>query len=199
MWGGRVSIAGIYNLNKHVFDGLVMPGDLSKERFIELLYADAAELECCYTEPYIMQQLIASWSESQNYEWTKLYETMNLEYNPIWNYDRTEEENEGQTGSSTGSSQGSSTGSGTTQNDVTGFNTDSFSPSTRQSGTSTNTASSSSTSSARSDRSRRLRAYGNIGVTSAMDMISQQRDIVKFNLYDIMINEFINKFCVQVY
>ena len=47
--------------------------------------------------------------------------------------------------------------------------------------------------------SHTLRAHGNIGVTTTQEMIRQQREIEQFNLYDIIINEFRNRFCILVY
>ena len=44
-----------------------------------------------------------------------------------------------------------------------------------------------------------IRARGNIGVTTAMQMLKEQRDIVKFNIYDIITEEFKYRFCILVY
>lgn len=41
--------------------------------------------------------------------------------------------------------------------------------------------------------------HGNIGVTSAMDLIRQQREIVKFCTYDYIVSEFKWNFCLCVY
>lgn len=47
--------------------------------------------------------------------------------------------------------------------------------------------------------SHTLRAHGNIGVTTTQEMIKQQREIEQFNLYDIIIDDFRNRFCILVY
>ena len=44
-----------------------------------------------------------------------------------------------------------------------------------------------------------LHAHGNIGVMSTQDMIAQEREIDKFNMYDIIINDFKMRFCILVY
>lgn len=44
-----------------------------------------------------------------------------------------------------------------------------------------------------------LNAHGNIGVMSTQEMIRQQREIENYNLYDIIIEEFKNRFCILVY
>ena len=44
-----------------------------------------------------------------------------------------------------------------------------------------------------------LHAHGNIGVTTTQKLIREQRDIEKFNLYDIIIEDFKMRFCILVY
>ena len=40
---------------------------------------------------------------------------------------------------------------------------------------------------------------GNIGVTSTQSMIKEQREVVQLNLYDVITQDFINRFCLKVY
>ena len=40
---------------------------------------------------------------------------------------------------------------------------------------------------------------GNIGLTSTQELIRQQRDVVQFNIIDIIINDFIDRFCLRIY
>ena len=46
---------------------------------------------------------------------------------------------------------------------------------------------------------RTVRAFGNIGVTTSQQMIESQRNIVKFCLSDIIISDFIRRFCILVW
>ena len=40
---------------------------------------------------------------------------------------------------------------------------------------------------------------GNIGLTSTQQLIQEQREVVKFNILDYIINEFRDRFCLKVY
>ena len=40
---------------------------------------------------------------------------------------------------------------------------------------------------------------GNIGVTSTQELIQRQREVVQFNVYDYIIADFRNRFCLMVY
>lgn len=44
-----------------------------------------------------------------------------------------------------------------------------------------------------------LHAHGNIGVTTTQEMIQQERRIDRFNMYDIIIENFKMRFCILVY
>lgn len=41
--------------------------------------------------------------------------------------------------------------------------------------------------------------YGNIGVTMSQALIEAERNLVKFNIYDYIINDFKNRFCILTY
>ena len=49
------------------------------------------------------------------------------------------------------------------------------------------------------DGEHELHAHGNIGVTTTQEMIREQRSIDRFNLYDIIIEDFKMRFCILVY
>ena len=44
-----------------------------------------------------------------------------------------------------------------------------------------------------------LNVHGNIGTVTTQKMIQEQREIVTFNFYDVMIRDFIDRFCILVY
>ena len=49
------------------------------------------------------------------------------------------------------------------------------------------------------DGEHELHAHGNIGVTTTQKLIHEQREVDKFNLYDIITDEFKMRFCILVY
>ena len=48
-------------------------------------------------------------------------------------------------------------------------------------------------------RDHDLNVHGNIGTVTTQKMIQEQREIVTFNFYDVMIRDFIERFCILVY
>lgn len=54
-------------------------------------------------------------------------------------------------------------------------------------------------SGAETNVTRKSRMWGNIGVTTTQQMINEQREVVKFNLSDYIIDEFKRRFCLMIY
>lgn len=238
-----LSILGLYQRDPTLFDELELPGDMNKDVLIDSILYEAASLEAYYPDPNFMKFMIGRWSFMNQSVWQKLYDTTVLEYNPIYNYDRTEEwtENEkmldGRTAASTETetrnlktgetsrtdSNGDVTTTGTmkTELNVSGYNEVTFTPSeetietpdtmtsnnvivdgTRDS-TNTGTVSIDKKDTESLDRKRDNlrtgRAFGNIGVTTTQQMIQQERETVTFNMYKVITDSFVDRFCLMVY
>lgn len=215
MRSDTLSILGLYNYDNTIFDLLTIPEGLDKTTLIKSICAELADMELLYPNPEVMKDLIGVWSAGCQYEWAKLLESMNFEYNPIDNYDRTETRTLTSQGTGSGTDGGSDSLSTTKQHNgqeqdtgkVTAFNSGSLADKNQSTGTSS--ATDTETASTQYGKTKQetftktdsetIRAHGNIGVTTTMQMIREQRDIVKFNLYDIITDEFKLRFCILVY
>ena len=100
MW---LSIMGMYEYDNSVFDGFDAPSYIDDNNVVHTLNRDdvinnillqCAELELVYPSIEMMKFAIGVWSASNSRTWDKLYKSMFLEYNPIWNVDATETETE---------------------------------------------------------------------------------------------------------
>ena len=176
-----LSILALYNYDNTIFDGLKMPQDddlndlIDKSIVIATICSQNAELSLLYSKPETMKDLIKLWSDSSQYAWKKLAETLYLDYNPIWNKDGTITEHE------TGGS-GSSA-----EEKVAAYNSSTYEPRSYSNG--------------RVDSGRDLERteQGNIGVTSTQQLIKEEREVAEFNIYDRISEDFRNRFCIMVY
>lgn len=100
MW---LSIMGMYEYDNTIFDGFDAPSytddnnvihTLNRDDVINNIILQCAELELVYPSVEMMKFAIGVWSASNSRTWDKLYKSMYLEYNPIWNVDATETETE---------------------------------------------------------------------------------------------------------
>ena len=218
-----MSLLGLYSYDNTIFDELVLPEALDSSVLVDNLLMDAASLEILYPDPVFLKEAIGRWSAKRIGVWNELYATTQYEYNPIHNYDRTEEWTDTESGSgsdnvessssgsTSGSSSGSSSGDGTATASATAYNSDTFkdtgknvTESSSESESSSSAETSESGSSERSysnsvEKSHEAHISGNIGVMSTQEMIGKQREVVLFNLYDVIENEFIDRFCIGIY
>ena len=170
-----LSIMGLYEYDNTLFQGLQVPEGISKEHVINEILLQCAELEVLYPELSIMKLAITTWSVANQYTWQKLYDTMVVEYNPIWNVDATVEIDR------------ETSGSGNATDAVKGFNSNTWAESDK-----TDTS-----SSAEEDVTERR--TGNIGVTTTQQMLEQERKIAEFNMISYIAQSFKQRFCLLIY
>jgi hypothetical protein len=221
-----LTVEGLYNYDNTLFDGFNVPEGLVKQIAIDAILMRTRELEILYPDFTYMKNRITIWSNKYQINWKKLYDTTVLEYNPIENYDRMENwtDTDDETSTSARDNTRNTTNSvkSTSTNEVmnsvnvtdqnTTFNagladhakqiTDGD---TTENGTITNTETGKDTEneSVNNGRTgthtRTGRAHGNIGVTTSQQMIQSERDLVAFNIYDVIAESFIENFCLMVY
>lgn len=270
-----ISILTLYNADNSIFDNFVLPVGMAKDDVINNLLIELSELEVLYPNPDTMKAVIGFWSKKELSVWEKLLASTMFEYNPIWNFDRTEEFTDTETRNLNGTNNetrnltgtsnetrdlagtdnetrdlagsgahhsetdGTTTNSGTdTQKEyVSGFNeaTATLAKQTEQTLgvgntvigsvdttdgstdtgtvnkaltdtgtvnrdlTDTGTVNNALTDTGTIDNEHNARLYGNIGVTTTQQMIEQERNTVKFNTVNYIIDSFKGRFCILIY
>ena len=195
-----VMLATMYNFDKSVFDGISLPDNLSAADFINTLMAQYGEMPVLYSYPPLLKALITTWSNTSQYTWAHLAETLKAEYNPIENYDRTEATTDMFTGSTTANSGNKTNETGSNKTQVYGYN-DLTSPADDSANTSTSASDSTITSAGNSNstNTRESRVHGNIGVTTTQQMLQAERDVAMFNVYDTIAKDFQKRFLIWIY
>ena len=193
-----LSILGLYNYDNSIFDKFVVPTGMDKELIINNILLECAEMEIIYPEPDIMKNAIGLWSNKQLESWARMYKAMQLEYDPIYNYDRFEEWLDSNQSTAQSNSNTTANRNGTTKHQVNAFNsgiTDSNSDTiTNNDKDTTTTDSNNSNIGVHSGH-----LYGNIGVTTSQDMLLSEVNVSKFIVQDYIIEQFKERFCLLVY
>ncbi len=202
---GTLSVMGLYNYDETIFDDMALPSTdhLNKDTLIQNILVECSELEILYTDPTVFKMIVKYWSEARVHVWQKLADTMDYEYNPIWNKDvkdteyikRTKDE------STTYADQASSTTSGTNTNKGVAYNTNELEnrEQDQTSGSMSSTDNSTTRDAGYNDEDREYISQGNQGITSTQQLIKEEREVSLFSLYDIIISEFKTRFCLLVY
>ena len=209
-----LTVEGLYNYDNTLFDGFNVPEGLVKEIAINAILMRTRELEILYPDFSYMKNRITIWSNKYQFNWKKLYDTTVLEYNPIENYDRVEDltDTDDESSSSARDNTIKSTSTNEIMNNVnitdqnTAFNagladhakqiTDGD---TTENGSITNTEKENVNDGRTRTHTKKGRTHGNVGVTTSQQMIQSERDLVVFNLYDVIAESFIENFCLMVY
>lgn len=228
-----MSMMGLYSANPNLFNDLdttitAIADHTTSEAVITGFLSLSAELEVLYAEPSVCQQILGAYCVQRNLIWKNLYDSQHFQYNPIWNYDRTDEETINKSDTRSGTTTGSTTGNSKrvddsryNQQDNTsnqagryGYN-NSTSASPEATSTSANNsagatlassvndASTSSngtmSESSTGDETRTLHSFGNIGVMDTATLIQRYRDITDFDWVQFVIDDLIGRFCLLVY
>lgn len=214
-----LSILGMYDYDQTIFDGLQLPtaADITdeadkvsdpwvpdKDELIDYLCMECAELELLYPSAPTLSKMIGVWSRARQPVWKALYNTLLYKYNPIWNKDGSYREV--RTPNLTTQDDSTVTNmetahTGDVRHNVTGYDANTYSPDTQDvndTKDTTNGASANTRTETGTETIERTEG-GNIGVTMTQEMIRQQRDVVMFNLYDVIVQEFKSRFCLMIY
>lgn len=227
MRGALISITGIYNYDSTIFENLVIPDKMDKSLLINNLLMELGELSVVYPDANYLKFAIGAWSHRNIINWTKLLETTMFNYNPIENYDRNEiitdlsEHTIDRTEKEERDLNIKSTQSTTSQNESESDNTESQTAfndydfndtrknvvngsenttlETENSADDTGTVDNTGHEEGNNKNERTAHIHGNIGVTTTQQMIEEERKVLQFNMYDYIINQFREQFCIGVW
>ena len=148
-------------------------------------------------------------------QWTKLWETMNTNYEPLTNYKMTEDETGNHTDTRTPNLTRKHTGTDkdegsttmNTQNNLWGFNSESSIPSDMQDGTNTTnntntrdlTDTETGTDTTAGDNTRKLTRTGNIGTNTFQNLLHQERNLWMYNFFEQVFKDVDSVLTIPIY
>lgn len=184
----KLTLIGWYNYDANIFADMVLPTDLDRITTIETILMRCGEFNIIYSNLEFLRYAIKNWSERHLEQFTKIYNVLSAEYNPIHNYDRHEEYVDKRTNSGTAKSDGN------VENTISADNSTVYQPDNK----SINNISSSTTGNENLTHDAHL--YGNIGVVTSQEMLIAEVDLRKhFGIYDIVAASFMEEFTMPIY
>ena len=206
-----------------IMDNFAVPDGIDRQLALDTIYQRCGLTPLYHPEPAWLKFYVGRWCNKNLKTWEELYKTTIQDYNPIYNYDRTEETTDTRSGTrkmsedtssntkQSGDSSVTDTSSDTGEHTISADNSDNYEPgykdvSSRQD---SQTSESSNRVDVSGDRAvdettgetytHKLRAFGNIGVTTTQEMLEAQRKVVRYNIYDEIANSFKDEFCLYIY
>ena len=206
-----------------IMDNFTVPDGIDRRLALDTIYQRCGLTPLYHPDPAWLKFYVGRWCSKNAKTWEELYKTTIQDYNPIYNYDRTEETTDTRSGTrelsedtssntkQNGDTSVTDTSSDSSEHTVSADNSDSYEPgykdvSSRQD---TQASESSNRVDVTGDRavnettgetySHKLRAYGNVGVTTTQEMLEAQRKVVRYNIYNEIADSFKDEFCLYIY
>ena len=180
----KISIYGLYTHDETIFDNMMLPEVVDKQELITNICLECGELEIIYPDAGVMKIALRTWSQAMIRSWEMEANVLFEEYDPFINIKRDEVRTITQTRNL------QSTGRST--NSVNAWN--SADPATRDinegAGSDTGTVST----------TEHFHVEGDSAITDAQDVAKKEIELrVKYNLYQMITNDFKKRFCLMVY
>lgn len=131
----KITLIGMYNYDQTLFDLLTLPTGIDKSTLVDNILIRSGEFEVLYPDMDYLKFSIGAWSRKWRPTFDRWQKALEIEYNPLENYDRTEEWTDNRDVSGTDKE----TSSGSETNDITGTDTSAQSESRSDSGSGTET------------------------------------------------------------
>ena len=180
MNGETLSLLGLYQWDNNLFDEVVLPKQIDRDDFIFELLAQTAELEVCYTDPDFMKDSLGKWSSIRLFSWQKMADALYKDYDPYINMKRDEKRiiSQDRDLASTG------------KEDVTAWDTQQPKNVGQNYGTDTGNITTTDT----------FHSEGDSALYTPTDILGKEVEArKKYDLYQFIIDDFKNRFCLLVY
>lgn len=191
----NITLSGFYEYDNTLFGGARIPDGIDKKTLIATILDYCGENISRYGSPSILKKMINNYFEINFYRFNELYKTMNYDYDPLLNYDLTIEVD--RTNESNRNLDAGIQSNGSSQLDVSAFDSEDYSHDRKTTDSSNNTTTEQENIGGQ-DTERR-REYGDNSARSTQYMIKEQREIVDYNIYNIIAYDFETAITIPVY
>lgn len=194
-----ITMIGLYNYNENLFDKLVLPAGIDRDTLIENILLRSGDFEVLYPDVDFLSDAIGLWARKWLRTFTKWYDALQIDYNPLENYDRIEDSNDVNTNAGTIKDNSTSNASIGSESKTSAYDSNAYEPHDRTDGTNHTTTDATNTVDSKGTTTHHARLHGNIGVTTSQQMLQSELDIAVWNLYDHITDLFLSEFIIQVY
>lgn len=222
----QIATTGLLDLlyfDDTIMDNFTVPDGIDRQLALDTIYQRCGLTPLYHPDPAWLKFYVGRWCSKNAKTWEELYKTTIQDYNPIYNYDRTEETTDTRSGTrklsentssntkQNGDTSVTDTSSDSSEHTISADNSDSYEPGYKDVSSRQDTQASESSNrvdvtgdcavdeTTGETYSHKLRAYGNIGVTTTQEMLEAQRKLVRYNVYNEIADSFKEEFCLYIY
>ena len=169
-------IRALLDYDNTLFDLMQLPEGVELEGVVDNIIYRYGDTPLFTPDPEVMKYYIKVWSRKRLDQWKRFKDAIEIEYAPLENYDRIEE------------GSGDRTPNITREQTISADNSSDYQPDNKN------------TETGKEEYSNKLRAHGNIGVTTSQQMLQSEIDLIPIlNVYDFIANDFRSEFCLDIY
>ena len=207
----QIATTGLLDLlyfDDTIMDFFTVPDGIERQLALDTIYQRCGLTPLYHPDPAWLKFYIGRWCSKNAKTWEELYKTTIQDYNPIYNYDRTEETTDTRSGTrklsedtssntkQTGDTSITDTSNDTSEHTTSADNSDTYEPGYKDVSSREDTQASESSSRVdmTGDRAvdettgetytHKMKVYGNIGVTTNQKLIEDERNLWLWNFFD---------------
>ena len=202
-------IRAIYDYDNTIFDDMVVPTGVDKTLVIDDIMMHHGDQPLHVPDPAVIKYYIKSWSTRKLAQWTRYKNLFDEEYDPLYNYNRTESRHLAGNDSLTGETHSSSGETvyymDTDEHLVSAENSSDYEPDSKDVYThdqSSHNITQGIADTKKLDKSEweDMRAFGNIGVTTTQKMMREEMEVIPFlDIVRVISDNFAEEFCLGLW
>lgn len=193
-------IRALLDWDNTLFDNMSLPEDVSLEDVVDHIIFKYGDAPLFSPDPAVMKYYITKWSARRLSQWVRFKNAIEEEYNPLENYDRTEETTDYLTHGHKVVTNDDLTHGLTTEGQISADNVSTYQPDTKAINSGKDQRDLDETHSGQDKRDYNSHIHGNIGITSNQQMLSSELDIIpRLDLLDFIADDFHSEFNIMIY
>lgn len=193
-------IRALLDWDNTLFDNMSLPDDVALADVVDHIIFKYGDAPLFSPDPAVMKYYITKWSARRLPQWVRFKNAIEEEYNPLENYDRTEETTDYFTHGHKVVTNDDLTHGLTTEGQISADNVSTYQPDSKAINSGKDQRDLDETHSGQDKRDYNSHIHGNIGITSNQQMLSSELDIIpRLDLLDFIADDFHSEFNIMIY
>lgn len=186
-------------IDGHLFDTFPLDTRIDRDKVINSIILRSGRSYPKFQDTRIFKVMVNAWFSNHSEMISDLYETSHYDYNPIENYNRMETGKRSGTNNITTGNEINATKNYTDEHETSAFDSTNYQKSGKDTYVENSGSNEQGNENGTTNENYENRVHGNIGVTTSQRMIKEQRNVVRFSVYDWIAAEIDIKFFYGLY
>lgn len=193
-------IRALLDWDNSLFDNMSLPDDVALDDVVDHIIFKYGDAPLFSPDPAVMKYYITKWSLRRLPQWVRFKNAIEEEYNPLENYDRTEETTDYFTHGHKIVTNDDLINGLTTEGQISADNASTYQPDRKNINSGTDQRDIDETHSGQDKRDYNSHIHGNIGVTTSQQMLTSELELIpKLDLLDFIADDFHSEFNIMIY